>query len=43
MTMNTVLSSGVVVALDIVFTSENIKEIKKYHQKSTQTGKEKSL
>ena len=36
-------SYGVVVALDIVFTSDNIKQIKKHHQKSTQTRKEKSL
>ena len=40
LTVTTVSSYGVVVALDIVFTSENIK---KHHQKSTQTRKEKSL
>ena len=48
LTTSTVSSYGVVVALDTytVFTShvnDKIKQIKKHHQKSTQTRKEKSL
>ena len=38
LTVNTVSRYAVVVALDIVVTSENIK---KHHQKRTQTRKEK--
>ena len=40
-TVSTFSSYGFVVSLDIVFTSENIKEIKKHHQTSAQTRKEK--
>ena len=44
LTVSTVSSLyGVVVALDIVFTSENIKQSKKTSPKSTQTRKQKSL